>query len=212
MCEDFAQTFINIIFIFLVGKDSFRISVTLQKALMLVPGEILRLSEEEILNCTKIPTNRNPMTSDAFNYMQSVGVLSLKAVRRKPLDERASCKHSETDYVTRISRYHLLEPEDQDNLKLAVALIGPISISIKVTENFFSYKRGVFYDTLCQNDAETPNHAVVLVGYGIHSRFGEYWKVLNSWGTGWGEDGYARMARNTIINCDIPSAAFFVEM
>jgi C1A family cysteine protease len=31
-------------------------------------------------------------------------------------------------------------------------------------------------------------HAVLLVGYDLNSRL---WRVRNSWGTGWGEGGYA---------------------
>ncbi|CAF1097426.1 unnamed protein product [Didymodactylos carnosus] len=44
------------------------------------------------------------------------------------------------------------------------------------------------------------DHAVTLVGYG----FGDllqlnYWRVINSWGTTWGEDGYVRIERGTNV-------------
>ena len=35
------------------------------------------------------------------------------------------------------------------------------------------------------------NHAVVLMGY---EEDGDYWILKNSWGTGWGESGYIRLA------------------
>ena len=119
---------------------------------------------------------------------------------------------SKKDPAYHIKAYNLLEPEDQENLKYAVALIGPISVSIKVSGNFFFYKSGIFYDSLCQDDGEQPNHAVLLVGYGTDPVLGEYWKIQNNWGIAWGEEGYARMARNTIINCGIASAAFYPEI
>ena len=172
-------------------------------------GQKVRLSGKELINCTTYPSNRHPITLDAFNYILKNGVLSYLSYRRKPHYKDLKCKRLKNDPVFRISGFHLLEPEDQTNLKIAVALVGPISVSIKVTENFFAYRHGVFYDTLCQDDGEEPNHAVVLVGYGTDPDFGEYWKIQNSWGPGWGENGYARMARNTIINCAIPSAAFY---
>ena len=39
------------------------------------------------------------------------------------------------------------------------------------------------------------NHGVVVIGYGTTDGGTEYWSVRNSWGVGWGEDGYIRMKR-----------------
>ena len=41
------------------------------------------------------------------------------------------------------------------------------------------------------------NHSVLLVGYGKEYVFGgqEYWLIKNSWGTNWGEFGYARITK-----------------
>merc|ERR1712048_75907 len=37
------------------------------------------------------------------------------------------------------------------------------------------------------------NHAVIAVGYGSEGQ--DYFKIRNSWGTGWGEQGYIRLAQ-----------------
>ena len=64
--------------------------------------------------------------------------------------------------------------------------------------SFFSYSSGVYYDADCRCDS--PNfaggHGVVVVGFGTDARDGDYWIVRNSWGTGWGDQGYILMARN----------------
>ena len=103
------------------------------------------------------------------------------------------------------------QPGNEERLKVAVALIGPISVSIKVTVNFFFYESGVFYDTECRPGRQKMiNHAVTLLGYGTDpSGGGDYWIIHNHWGSHWGENGFARMARNVVINCEIGSFAIF---
>jgi C1A family cysteine protease len=51
--------------------------------------------------------------------------------------------------------------------------------------NWSSYKSGIF--SQC---GATANHAVLLVGVVNNS----YWKLKNSWGNAWGENGYIRVA------------------
>lgn len=77
-------------------------------------------------------------------------------------------------------------------LKLALAQHGPLAVSISVTTGFRLYGSGIFAQSGCPADA-IVNHAVTLVGFGNSSGTG-YWHILNSWGRGWGEGGFIRMA------------------
>lgn len=66
---------------------------------------------------------------------------------------------------------------------------GPVAITLSA-DNWFGYGGGL-YD--CPNRDAVINHAVVLIGYGtLNGR--RYWKVRNSWGDEWGENGYIRIA------------------
>jgi len=70
---------------------------------------------------------------------------------------------------------------------------NPVSVAIGVSRQLQMYQSGVF-NGIC---AAQLNHGVLTVGYGSDSTGGDYWKVKNSWGTTWGEDGYFRLSRES---------------
>jgi len=82
----------------------------------------------------------------------------------------------------------------KDSASLMDAVNGqPVSICLDASGAFMFYKNGV----LTQLCGGTQDHAVLLVGYGTDTSSGlKYWKVKNSWGTGWGESGYIRLVRD----------------
>ncbi|XP_008308025.1 dipeptidyl peptidase 1 [Cynoglossus semilaevis] len=87
---------------------------------------------------------------------------------------------------------------------------GPMAVAFEVYPDFMHYKKGIYHHTGLAdnfNPFELTNHAVLLVGYGRCPKCGQkYWIVKNSWGTGWGEDGYFRIRRGS-DECAIESIA-----
>ena len=144
----------------------------------------------------------------AFSYILEQGS-TLASFYPTDFAGMAPCRREESQMRLFISNYHLLQPDDEENLKLAVALIGPISVSIRFTKNFFFYMSGIFYDYSCLSMPNITNHAVLLVGYGVSRGAPDFWIIQNSWGIGWGENGYARIVRNSVIDCGITSAAIY---
>lgn len=68
----------------------------------------------------------------------------------------------------------------------------PLAIGIAGRPLLF-YKRGVFNS--CPEDTRI-DHAVVLIGY----EYGKGWKIKNSWGTSWGENGFAWIGDGNTCN------------
>jgi hypothetical protein len=77
-----------------------------------------------------------------------------------------------------------------------------------VAPDFFSYQDGVYGNTRCTaGSANTMNHALLIIGFGSDNG-ADYWLVQNSWGTGWGQGGFAKIARGS-NTCGIASCATF---
>jgi C1A family cysteine protease len=70
----------------------------------------------------------------------------------------------------------------------ALASYGPLVTTMDVYTDFYSYSGGVYTYTTGSLEG---GHAVLIVGY---SDPGQYFIVKNSWGTGWGESGYFKIA------------------
>lgn len=75
---------------------------------------------------------------------------------------------------------------------------GSVQASFKLFDDFFAYKTGLYISTQ-KFDIYTPEHAIRIVGWGIENGV-EYWMIANSFGEGWGLNGYVKfkMEQNNI--------------
>lgn len=82
--------------------------------------------------------------------------------------------------------------QSEDELAIAIAQHGPVSIAYQVVNDFMDYHSGVYSSNKCKNGAMDVNHAVLAVGYGTENGV-DYWLVKNSWSTKWGDNGYFKI-------------------
>ena len=92
-------------------------------------------------------------------------------------------------------KYGNIIPKNEKILKRAVAQ-QPVSVAIQANlTSFRLYSSGVYSDYDCGTQLD---HGVLVVGYGTDEVSGnDYWVGKNSWGPGWGENGYIRILRGT---------------
>merc|ERR1711907_722231 len=89
-----------------------------------------------------------------------------------------------------ITGYFDVPVDDEKALMEAVAQ-QPVSVAIEADQMAFQlYQKGILTKT-CGNKLD---HGVLLVGYGTENGT-DYWKVKNSWGPTFGENGYIRLER-----------------
>jgi len=158
-------------------------------------GVLKSLSEQQLLDCSSSYGNagcNGGLMTHAFAYIKDNGLCSEADYPYKGVNGRCNSAACTTANYTKISGYSSVNPNEQ---ALGHFLdYQPISIAIEADQSGFQlYSSGVF-DGTCGNNLD---HGVLAVGYGTDPTSGKpYWKVKNSWGINWGEQGYIRMVRN----------------
>ncbi|XP_028835349.1 cathepsin S, ortholog2, tandem duplicate 1 [Denticeps clupeoides] len=181
---------------------AFSAAGALEGQLMKTTGKLVSLSPQNLVDCSSKYGNKGcngGFMSEAFQYViDNQGIDSEAGYPYHAV--QGHCRYSTAYRAANCSQYHFLAQGNEDNLKHAVATIGPISVAIDATRpHFILYRSGVYNDASCTTNV---NHAVLAVGYG--SLNGEdYWLVKNSWGEYFGDQGYIRMSRNKSNQCGI---------
>jgi hypothetical protein len=171
-------------------------------------GHLTSLSEQQLVDCAGSYGNQGcngGLMDNAFKYCEANGLCTEAAYPYTGV--KGTCKSSSCSMSanSKITGYY--DVAHNENSLGTSCDTQPISVAIEADQTGFQhYSGGVFSGTCGQN----LDHGVLLVGYGNDATTGQaYWKVKNSWGTSWGEQGYIRMIRNQ-DECGIanePSAA-----
>jgi len=104
----------------------------------------------------------------------------------------AKCKYRKNKVVQHIKGYVNIRKGSEKDLENAVGM-RPVSAAIDAHHRPFKlYRSGVFSLASCTTHL---THGLLVVGYGDQSGR-KYWKVKNSWGTTWGQNGFGKVVRD----------------
>jgi len=169
-------------------------------------GELIELSEQQVADCSVNGGNSGCNGGDPRSAMEYIIKYGLQEGYEYPYRQYTGrCRYNVRKVAAKYRGMVLVQEGDENDLTEAVKEHGPVSVAIDAGRRTFQfYKSGVYYDPLCSSTK--LDHGVAVVGY-----YGDddvdYWIVKNSWGTGWGEDGYVRIARNKDNHCGIATYA-----
>lgn len=164
-----------------------------------MPGFDLNLSEQIMVSCSGAgDCEYGGYVNYASDFIRTTGLplesyYSYLAVDGTCSDACSSWRASPPYKISSWSYVATTSPS-ATALKDALYNYGPLVTTFKVYEDFLRYASGVYSYT---SGAYLGGHAVLLVGYDDP---GQYFIVKNSWGTGWGEQGYFRIAYSQVTN------------
>jgi len=164
--------------------------------------KLISLSEQEEVDCSRTSYGCGGgwpfwAMSDLLRYNN--GVVDTES-GYPYTGEDGACSESDSDKGAVIKSYKSYCMENtsacsEDQMASLLVQYGPLSACLNA-DPMQSYGGGVDNPPDC--DPSSIDHCITIVGYGVDSASGlKYWKIKNSWGTGWGESGYYRLIRGT---------------
>ena len=176
---------------------SFSASGALEGMNAIETGSLISLSEQQLVECSSSYGNHGcngGLMQYAFSYVMDKGITSDFDY---PYTSGTGVT-GECEPFVPIAKVNSCSNVPTNELQLTYAVENqPVAVSIEAdTKSFQLYKSGVYSDPAC---GTTLDHGVLAVGYGTENGQ-DYWIVKNSWSTGWGDEGYIYIARNSVAS------------
>ena len=150
-------------------------------------GKAVDLSEQHLVSsCCNAGTCDGGWPDWALDYIRDTGVPDEACYLYVARDTSCDPCAGWDDRAWKIQDHVYVEPSTE-NFKAALQQHGPISVVITVPTDWYYYRSGIYSPV---QDIGWANHAVLLTGWDDSDGC---WFIKNSWGAGWGEQGYARV-------------------
>lgn len=177
---------------------AFSTTGSLEGAKFIKTGELVSLSEQNLLDCDHEDLACNGgLMDDAFKFDEKNGGLCSEDDYPYKAKQGRECNPMKCEDVpgTEVTAFYDVPPGEVDTMVRALAM-QPVSVAIQADQFAFQfYSSGVLTDDKC---GENLDHGVLAVGYGSDFETNEpYFLVKNSWGETWGESGFIRLSRNS---------------
>lgn len=158
-----------------------------------------KLSAQQVNSCDKRDGGCNGgNTETAYEYVKGAGGIELDSdyPYTSGGGQTGSCKFNSGRIAISITGYHSVS-RGESSLKTALNA-GPASVCLAAS-SWQSYSGGIL--SRCDNQVD---HCVQTTGYSGSS----YWRIRNSWGTGWGESGFIRLQQGSDL-CKVSDDATY---
>ena len=176
---------------------SFSATGALEGAWFVKHNALTNLSEQQLVDCSTAQGNQGcngGLMDYAFQYAMANGLTTETAYPYTATGTNA-CEAKGLPVAVKATGFTDVPTNSQLALMTAVVQ-QPVAVAIEADENAFQfYSSGV----LTKPCGTNLDHGVLLVGYGTEGGL-DYYKVKNSWGATWGQEGYVLLGRGATYN------------
>jgi cysteine peptidase B len=166
---------------------------------------LVSLSEQELVSCDTIDDGCDGgLMDNAYKWLLQTHNGSIVTEASYPYVSGTGrvpkCNMDKTVVGATITGFKDL-PHNEDQMAAFVYSSGPLGIGVDGT-SFQTYRGGIVTNCVSSH----MNHGVLAVGFDDNNN-PPYWIIKNSWGKGWGEQGYIRVKKgsNQCLLTGLPS-------
>jgi C1A family cysteine protease len=154
--------------------------------------DLTNLAEQILVSCSRAGSCGGGYIDRASNFIRDTGLPEESCYPYTATNGncRKACNdwRSNTDWIDSWFYVATTLPT-ADAIKNALYANGPLVTTMDVYSDFFDYTSGIYSYV---HGSYQGGHAILIVGYDDEE--GGYFIVKNSWGTGWGEGGFFKIA------------------
>ena len=185
---------------------AFSTTGSVEGAWFLAKNNLVSLSEQQLVDCSDAEGNQGcngGLMDQAFQYIiDNKGITTEAAYPYTATD--GTCASKGKPVAATLSGFKDVAANSEAALETAIVQ-QPVSVAVEADQSVFQFYSGGVMDSACGTQLD---HGVLAVGYGVDGGK-EYYKVKNSWGADWGEQGYIRLGRGAKFN---PSGQCGIQM
>uniref|UniRef100_A0A2C9UHJ6 Cysteine proteinase n=1 Tax=Manihot esculenta TaxID=3983 RepID=A0A2C9UHJ6_MANES len=182
---------------------AFAVVAAVESAYKIKYGRLIALSEQQLLDCVSPGSLNNDYCGygkplHAYSYIMANGGLTTEDNYPYHKEKGYCANWRAYQIAVEIQNYYSIPSYSEATIMQALVQQPVVVIIDGYNSGFMLYGGGVFDGKLPngrQSCTTNTNHVVLVIGYGTDPYGRDYFLIKNSWGTQWGEGGYARLLR-----------------
>lgn len=159
------------------------------------PGLAVNLSEAYVYHCLGASNGAIPCPDGGWWPHQALTAMRSGVTddANYPYTDKAQPCRRGSDWKSRLTKFAgFTRKTSVSAMKAYLSTVGPLVACFTIYEDFFYFYTGGIYKYRAATAGEViGGHCVAIIGYDDAKKC---WIAKNSWGTGWGEEGYFRIA------------------